>query len=680
MSDPWNPQLESETPHGKAQNFNTKTGGNAKQDQAESTDYARLYEQGIKLFKRAGFELVRSPSGSHCGHKVYRKSVPRQVNGITFPDWFRYLRLVETVEDETVLSNAMLRGVDSGHVELQQFWSPLTQPMSGVKSSPLQGYVERLAKIDSAHMTQNESEPLALGIQYSDFTKQTSKSHSIPRAFVPPTEWFNEKLRNVTFRDVFTLWPEAETSMLMLVLGRVMAGRSGSVPIGTDKVLEHTYRTVAIVIGEDAGLGKSTVFEKLFKAINLVGYQRVNFRDIGERFGIGDVADSDIAYKDDVTGKTLINLIGSENTKIIATGGPIVGEDKFQKANSTLSRTVLLANTNVWDPRSAYNLDPGTVDRIKLLTTYRRNELHKQGVDKCSSVASDSPNFAPFIHIPWLAKKLDVSEESLMLWACRLAVDEFTKYTFWRGEVPSEALRLKIHSLSSRLQYSFNKDSTRAIISCMLFSHVLLSHLQHKQSSRRRFEWREMNQEVLVKSFKDFRAFASDQGLYRLRELVRLHWEQNGRPDTHPWSGIRKLNVLSLRNAMGAMTEAVSRRAPLPELVKSTFEQLTLRDGFKGSTDIVWVTSAWQACRGYMDDIEQMARTISAIIDDDTIDPLQMDVVRERIGTLAGGTTDDQWLDDTSYTPSRVAELMPQHKGMNIAQYGDKLLSTKWSS
>ena len=126
------------------------------------------------------------------------------------------------------------------------------------------------------------------------------------------------------------------------------------------------------------------------------------------------------------------------------------------------------------------------------------------------------------------------------------------------------------------------------------------------------------------------------------------------------------------------MTDSVSRRAPLPELVKNTFEQLTLRDGFKGSTDIVWVSSAWQACKGYMEDIEAMARTVSDIVDDEGTDIEQMETVRNRIGTLAVGTTEDQWLDNSAYTPSRVDEIMPQHKGMNVSQYADALRKSKW--
>lgn len=263
-----------------------------------------------------------------------------------------------------------------------------------------------------------------------------------------------------------------------------------------------------------------------------------------------------------------------------------------------------------------------------------------------------------------------------MLWACRLAVDEFTKYTFWRGDVPNEALRLRIHDLSSRLTYSFNKDSTRALVSCMLFSNILLTHLSNSRLKRKPYAWKELSEVMLKNSFRDFKAVASDANLYRLRSLLRAHWEQNGRPDTHPWAGIRKLNVLSMRPAYGAMNECLSRKAPLNELVKSTFGELTLRDGFKGSSDIVWVTAAWEACKGYMEDIEALARAVDGIVSDAAED--QMSAVADSLAKLTTGLPDDSWLDLPDYTPERVSEIMPQDKDMAIEQYFDVLAETKW--
>jgi hypothetical protein len=675
MTDPYNNQHEYQTPQGRSLN-NTVVDKN---DYPNATDYARLYKDGLALFRDAGFYFVRSVSGTHCGHKVYRRCSPKPVRGIEYPVWFKYLRLVESVEDETVMSNAMLKGTDAS-IELQQFWSPVTQPMSGVKASPLQGYVERLVMIDGSHRAQNESEPHKLGIQYDNFTQQVAKQYDSPRAYVPPREWFDPKLHSISFRDVFTLWAEAELEMLMLVIGRAMAGRAGSAPIGTDKVLEHTYRSVAIIIGEDAGLGKSTIFEMLFKALNVVGYQRANFRDISERFGIGAVVEADIAYKDDVTGSTLKSLIKSENTKIIASGGMLNVEDKFAKSASVECRPVLMANTNVWDPRLCYDLDPGIVDRVKLIATYRRNELQSAGAAQCSPTANDSPNFAPFVHIAWLADKLQVDREALLLWACRLAVDEFTKYTYWRGDVPTEALRYKVHDVSSRLTFSFNKDCTRAIASCMLFSHVFLSHLSVKRTAKMPFEWRELNEKLLSESFHDYRALASDAGLYRVRCLLKMHWEQNGRPESHPWSGIRKLNVLSLRSAQLGLDGAKAARKSFGDLVKDTFGELTLRDGFKGASDIVWVTSAWQACSGYMHEIEQLARLIEQIVSDNDGPSDQMCKANERMGALIKGLVDDGWLDNPAYTPRNVEPLLSEAKDMDLSAFEGDLRTVPWLS
>jgi hypothetical protein len=545
--------------------------------------------------------------------------------------------------------------------------------MSGSKPSLLQGYVDRLFRIDSNAQKQNESAPLEHGIQLSEFVASAKKP---PRAYLPPKEWFDPKVQALTFADVFTLWPPAELDLLKLILGRVCVGRAGNIHVNSDLAIEHTFRSIGIVVGEDAGLGKSTIFEKTFRAMNLVGYRRSNFRKVGERFGLGEVVTSDVAYKDDLTASTLQDLISSENAKVIASGGQILVEDKFAKGFSVASRTVLLANTNVFNPRLAFSLDPGSVDRTKLLSTYRRNELDRMAAQYASESASDSPNFAPFVHLPWLANKLEVSEEALMLWALRLAADDFIQHCFYRGEVPTESLRFRVHELTTRLRLSFNKDCTRAVMSAMALSHCLLSHLPNSYRGRKPYEIRELNQAILVESFKSFRILVCDKNLYRLRQLIKMHWEANGRSETHPWAGIRKLNFTSIKSAQAALDVCVASNSPLDEIVKATFGSLTLRDGFALSSDIVWAISAWQANSGCSTDLDAFARVLNRLIAENSNKGQQLDGMIE---VLSQGSVDDKWLDSTEYTPKAVESQLTEHsRGMDESFFTEDIALAKW--
>lgn len=669
MTDNWN-TIEGQTPHDRAMTYNTLPTDDVIED-----SFAKLYDRGLAILKQARFSLERSPVGAHCGHNAYIRTTPRDIKGITCPDWFKVLRLLETPEDEAELTNTLLRS-EAATAEIQQFWSPLTQPLSGQRATPLQGYVERLQRIDQNARKQNESLPYELGIQVSGFTKATAANEPPPRAYIPPREWFKDSVQQLKFCDIFTLWPDAELEMLKLILGRAWLGRSNAKLIGEPSIVQHTFRSVGIVIGEDAGLGKSTIFDKLSKATNATGYRWSNFRNISEQFGLGDIVESDISYKDDVTGATLKALISSENTKIIASGGQIFVEDKFQKGTSVRSKCVLLANTNEWNPRLVYSLDSGTVDRIKLLSTYRRAELNTEAKKRASDVAKNSPNFAPFVHLPWLANELDVSEECLMLWACRLAVDAFNELTFRQGDVPNESLRKRIHDVSSRLRYAFNKDCTRSLISAMIMSHIIVSHLPDRVLGIQPYEMLEINPAVLGTVFDNFRCLVTDRGMYRLRELIKYHWELNNRPDTHPWSCIRKLNMLSVMEANKKFSNAVSAKATLDEQVESLFGAIRLRDGFTGSKDIIWVTSAWQACQGYVENIESLARTVDKIM---VGNPAVFKNSMIGISRAVRGIADDEWLTNCDYTPALVDKLLSEESNdFDIKQYKDILQTAEW--
>ena len=579
MSDPWN-AVEADTPHGKAESYQSR-----ELDEPVSS-FDKLYREGIDALGAAGFMVELSPQGAHCGHNIYSIAKPRAVNGIHYPGWFRVKRLVETAEEEAVIA-ATITYSEKMSSEAKAFWMPLTNPKSGSQVSELSGYVERLIKVQAAFMEQHEDEPFSLGISWHP--GECIKAY--PRAYIPEREWFAESLQSLKFTDIFTLWPEAEARMLQLILGRVVVGRSNHIPCGREEAISHTFRSAAIIVGEDPGLGKSTTFNMLFNALIRVGYRRSNFRSLSDRFNLGKVITSDVAYKDDLVVRTLKQLLSEEATKTIVSGGQLFTEDKFSNGVNQWANSVVIANTNEFDPRVAYSLDPGIVDRMKLLSTYRRSEM-----DKLTEV-SESPDLQPAIHIPWLAEQHGVEEAAVILWAMRLAADYFDSLI--TGNLRTNKLADEVHLLTSKLRLQFNKDVTRQTLSAVHLLDVLYNYTSSGLTKNTPVE---LSKAHLHKALTAFGYLAVNRDFYRMRSLIKRHWELNGRKDNHPWVGLRKLNFGCVRYVLASSHDAISANVQLNTYVSEVFSQFTYRDGFAGSKDIVWVTKSWESVR-YEDEV-----------------------------------------------------------------------------
>ena len=80
----------------------------------------------------------------------------------------------------------------------------------------------------------------------------------------------------VTLNDVFTIFPEAETEMLKMIIGRIGVGRSNHRPPNFLEPVDHTARMAAVIVGKDAGLGKSTIFNGMTAAFSKCGFALIH--------------------------------------------------------------------------------------------------------------------------------------------------------------------------------------------------------------------------------------------------------------------------------------------------------------------------------------------------------------------------------------------------------------------
>jgi hypothetical protein len=315
---------------------------------------SELYTEGIKFFRKFNFHIELSESGDHVHHKILLPKKPPEVKGISYPARFQPLQDISSVEEFQRLE-AVHSSMDT---DVREFWEPLVRPKGG--DTDLKLTSERMLRLKNMERTHNTYEVLDYNHTFDPTSKIEGRGLvNNPSIWVPATEWFSPELQNVRFEDVFTIFPPAEREILKLIIGRVGVGRSNHKPPGWNHPIEHTARMAAVVVGKDAGLGKSTLFNNMNAALSKCGFIAHTFKKTDDRFGLKTAALADIAYKDDTSMKSLRGFLSSEETKILVTGGLFQTEEKFQTAEQIWPKCALIVNSNDWDANFAYDLDPG---------------------------------------------------------------------------------------------------------------------------------------------------------------------------------------------------------------------------------------------------------------------------------------------------------------------------------
>lgn len=338
-----------------------KVGSNGKEKgkgkgKEESKGLALIYSEGETILTRNGYTLELKEGGDHCNHSILKPSEIQEIRGIRLPGEFRPLQEIHESDELNTIAN--LFKPENVSQEVRDFWSPIFNPKPG--ESDLMSFSTRKLKMKKVEEKRKFSEPVKLGHTF-DPTGSLTNGNLVksPKIWVPAREWFDPSLHDVKFEDVFTIFPRAERKLLMLLLGRIGVGKSNHIPEGWKEAVSHTARMAAIIVGKDPGLGKSTLFNGMIAAFTKCGFNVQTFRSTDDRFGMKATALSDIAYKDDTALPSLKKFLASEETKTIITNGRFQVEDKFMAAEQINSRAVFIVNSNDWNSKFAYDLDPG---------------------------------------------------------------------------------------------------------------------------------------------------------------------------------------------------------------------------------------------------------------------------------------------------------------------------------
>jgi hypothetical protein len=633
MSDPYNTlpfgDKQSQATLSDAKGSRAKKGAKATPNKVSA-----LYQEGVELFRSRNIYLELSPEGGHVNHKIYIPDSPRLVEGINYPHTFRPQRELSSIADFYLLETVL----ESASQEVRDFWQPLVHPKAG--DSDLLSFTDRKLKMLSTQRSRDLYEVLEYQHTFDPSGELAGGSFvTSPRSWVPARSWFHPCLQELTFEDVFTIFPPAERSLLKLLIGRIGVGRTGHLPLGFTEPIKHTARMAAVIIGQDPGLGKSTLFNLMIQSFYTVGLTSHTFRSTDDRFGLRKAALSDIAYKDDTALSSLKKFLASENTKILVSNGKLDTEEKFKDSEEVMPKCVLIVNSNDWDPSVCYDLDPGIIDRVKLLSTYREVELSTRKAE-VGALSEESPDLRPYSHIPWLAAKLGVSVESLFLWTLRLCTDHFWEVISDDSDPSVNPLQVQVRHWTTRLRIKFKSDMSNSFMSALILSTMI------RNPDLENWVAREMNYEVFASAIQYLWFVGCDPSGNNCFAAMKKDWEENGRIATHPYQAFRELRWETVEQAMVIIGSQVGQKSvPDRDKTSKVLKMMTLRDGFSLNTGYSFAISSWQNALAGISSLERVQRACLQACDEWDL---------SRLHNPSFTTPDHSWMQAPSYTPTNA--------------------------
>lgn len=633
----------------------------------EDKDYnpcATLYSNGITLLEKFGYILQLEDGGTHCNHRILKATYPKNYNGLTYPESFKPYQDIYTDDDLMRIDDDVFKVGKTCSQKTRDFWTPLFHPKSG--DSDLMSYTQLRLKMAKIRENRNLMDPVDLGHSFDPAGRLGNGVAVNPKVWVPDREWFSKQVQDLTMEDVFTIFPKAEIKMLELILGRIGVGASGHIPTGWDKPISHTARMAGVIVGKDPGLGKSTLFNGMTAAFAKCGFVTQTFKSTDERFGMRAITAANIAYKDDTSLTTLKKFLSSEETKTIITNGRIQVEDKFMNADQVMARTVFLVNSNDWNNKFAYDLDPGIMDRIKIISTYKECEVFANAEKMKGMVSEGSPDLRPRAHIPYLANKLGVDEHVIYLWCLRLATDNFWKIITDNSNPKVNSLQVAVRHWTTRMRIRFKTDVMQALVNSLAFSWAMRSRYSIDPTSPPD-KIPELNTVTLKDCLESFYFIGVDPSAQQLIQKMKKLWDDSGRIATHYYEGFREVRWDSVKKALNAAIqlhrneETDSGSTNFSDMIKEIVGKVDLRDGFKIGAGSSYVNEDWANMRFAFSEIIAEVDALS-----EEVDPRFMERIRN-----TKVTCNDKWIKSKYYSPDiaegsrskAIKEMFPWFEG-----------------
>lgn len=624
-------RYNSSTPHEERAKIQEEREEGVDEQSWTGVDYDDIYSEGINWLKRYGYKMIPDLGGVHCEHSIYKRAriVGHDNEGYT-PEHDLFTWQLIGTEDFLKVKELLMMFIDQ-HPDAKncgKFWSVVYSPTTE-KRKPIYAFARR--EISLQRERDYASDEFLDGIS---LTATTNDEHYLPiYKWLPQEDWFDPRIRELKSKDLFTILPEHEAEMLMLLIGRALVGRNRSKT--TEGVeIRHSFRSMGIMVGRSAGLGKSTLMEHIIGAMKECGYRISIFQNISSRFGWGSVISADLAYNDDLTPKSQRGLITSDLTKSIVSGGKVKTEEKGVDSVETNARCVMICNSNDYAKQDFFRMDSGLKSRVKLLATHSDAKL--KAICKEADGASEGTfDLRVKEHWEYLAQKLNTSTRVMALWLMRLCANRFIEsikliteeevqikdgfkdakdkirdvnilwdYAIKPGENPLVA---EIHSITRNLQIQVDKDATKDFIHFWRFSWANSISYSFEPPQWRRLdkEKKELLQrqrrrgEITVKTLSDlleilsleYKTLSDQEVLFALKKDYEAH------PDEyyHPYHFLANIRFSSdaLQKAKMEVEQSFSLMTEESKIFENVFHQFTSVDGFRLIGSLTAITTYW---------------------------------------------------------------------------------------
>ena len=564
---------------------------------------------GFKVEIKAGFDQISNL-------KLTKEVEPKNLKGLTYPKNFKIERLIDSKDLVSLMDEWATFCDGIGGKEGEIFWSPLLNPRGGTTNTPLAAHTSMLLavddKSDSRYTDKRPDKKISVH-------PNKLKPGQVPESYLPEKDWFKPELNEIQIKDILTIFPEAEAEVLAIAIGRAVVGPAGVKHLESDEEIMHTYRTFPVMYGEDPGQGKSDLFiHYVIPALKYAGYRYGEVKTFYEKHGLGDIAEADLAYKDDMTHKELMANLQGTYTKTLISGGGILVENKYIKSYVAYAGCALFANINEFDiGELVEKVDEGVINRLAILKTKSNIEL-KQWVGTGASKGSKSPFIMNHLH--YLCDKYDIEPLVLGLWFLRLCADKFMTLIDDRKSIAegNNKLAKKVISLYKELRVQVNHAlMTKNTCILLQFAHLLRNP---------GISIPELEVEELTEVLGDGTYLALMKDLAPVRRIIYQDWKDQDKPDAHPYVALNTLRKTSMIEAVEASNKTLlNNRTDITKGIKSVFGPLLTKSGFSVHYSRVKVSASWNAATHYMSsDLAKNLQThILQTVSSDVINRLQ---------------------------------------------------------
>ena len=624
---------------------------------SDDYDFGLLFDLGEAYLRSKGFFIRKSIANkATCFLEIRHEEEIQSVKGMTVPEnatpilkilspsgykkfktAFKRLSVNSLIEMsdtvdliasdyEVAISEDMMGNLVES---IREFWTPLFKPKTG-SGNTLEAHVMQCLQLESDRLKAEGIKEIHQEICH-DLTSDSLETS--PRAAIPPLAWFDDKLDVIEIKDILTLWPEAEQEIFSLSIGRALAGANKSLTMGGHK-LEHGWRIFPILYGKEPGQGKSTICNAIIDAMQSCGYKVANFKSLHRTFNMGRVAQADLAYRDDFTSDALKSSLGTDDAKPAISGAILEVQDKGTNAIEVPCTALFLANVNKFDPRIRFQLDGGMTDRVKFLTTYSNIELSE--LSRLAVGASKgTPSLRTHIHLPFLAKKLDVDKTAIILYFLRLCLDKFMDYLNKpvvenpQGSITYMEDQIKYYS--ARLRTTLDCDHGTNFAMAMLTSIAIL-HCKGTKEGLSKIKEVEVTPVSLRLGFSEFCKLAYGENTGFCRDILRKQWEREGCPSVHPWKAFENLkftgvirgyiNLHELNLGSGTSRDqdsCIGRTMDLPHSIQASYSHVITNEGHAIGAGVPYVLEDWEQANTNIKWIKDIVSEMIDIMDEDGV-------------------------------------------------------------